>query len=105
MLIPVGAAILIFLALTFGYFTPLLKGKVIVQSDIVLNKGMAKETSDFRDQYHEEALWTNSMFGGMPTYQINVRYPNNLLQYVRAAFTLWLPSPASVVFIYLRHWI
>jgi len=100
-LIPVISAILIFIVLTFGYFTPLLKGKVIIQSDIVLNKGMAKETVDFRNQYHEEPLWTNSMFGGMPTYQINVQYPANLLQYIRAAYALWFPSPASVVFIYL----
>jgi len=100
-LVPVIAAILIFVTLTFGYFTPLLKGKVIVQSDMVLNRGMSKEINDFREQYHQEALWTNSMFGGMPAYQISIKYPANWLQYVRSLFTLWLPSPASMVFVYL----
>lgn len=100
-LVPVIAAIVIFIVLSFGYFTPVLKGKVIVQSDMVSNRGMAKELNDFRDQYHEEALWTNSMFGGMPAYQISMRYPNNLLQYVRNAFTLWFPYPANIVFVYL----
>ena len=100
-LIPVIAAIVIFIVLTLGYFSPVLKGKVIIQSDMVSNQGMAKEANDFREQYHEEALWTNSMFGGMPTYQISMRYPNNLIRYVRAAFNVWLPIPANIVFVYL----
>lgn len=100
-LVPAVTAVVIFIVLTLGYFSPVLKGKVIIQSDMVSNQGMAKETNDFREQYHQEPLWTNSMFGGMPTYQISMRYPNNLLQYVRAAFTLWLPLPANIVFVYL----
>lgn len=100
-LVPVIAAIVIFTVLSIGYFTPVLKGKVIVQSDMVSSRGMAKEVNDFREQYHEEPLWTNSMFGGMPAYQISMRYPANLLQYIRSAFTLWLPYPANTVFAYL----
>ncbi|MGQ0828317.1 MAG: hypothetical protein ACT4ON_07975 [Bacteroidota bacterium] len=100
-ILPIVAAIGIFIALTYGYFTPLLKNKVIVQSDMVSNQGMAKETNDFREQNHEEALWTNSMFGGMPTYQISITYPSNLIKHVRSAFTLWLPMPANIVFSYL----
>lgn len=100
-LLPIIAAIVIFIALTFGYFTPLLKGKVIQQSDMVLNRGMAKEINDHRDKYNEEALWTNSMFGGMPAYQISIRYPNNLVKPLRDAFMLWLPTPANIVFTYM----
>lgn len=99
--IPVVAGILIFIALTMGYFTPLLKGKVIEQSDMVLNQGMGKEVNDHRDKYHEEALWTNSMFGGMPAYQISIRYPNNLVKPLRDVFMLWLPTPANIVFTYM----
>lgn len=100
-IVPTVSAIILFIVITYGYFTPLLKGKIIVGSDMVSNAGMAKETNDFRDQYHEEALWTNSMFGGMPAYQISVRYPNNLLQYVRTGITLGMKHPANVVFTYL----
>ncbi|MDP1747134.1 MAG: hypothetical protein Q8L90_16280, partial [Bacteroidota bacterium] len=100
-LVPVIAAIVIFIVLTLGYFSPVLKGKAIIQSDMVSHKGMSKEANDFREQYQKEALWTNSMFGGMPTYQISMQYPNNLVQYVRIAFNVWLPSPANIVFIYL----
>lgn len=100
-LLPIGIGIILFAAITYVYLSPVFKGKVIVQSDIVSNAGMAKETNDFRDQYHEEALWTNSMFGGMPTYQISIRYPNNLMRYVCEALTLWMPDPAHIVFTYM----
>lgn len=100
-LIPIVAAIAIFAVLTLGYFTPLLKGKVITQSDMTLHAGMAKEISDFRDQYHEEPLWTNSMFGGMPAYQISTHYPANLTTPLFYAFMLWLPTPANMVFSYM----
>lgn len=100
-LLPVLTGIAIFIVLTFGYFTPLLKGKVIVQSDMVQNRGMAKEINDFREQNHSEALWTNSMFGGMPAYQISISYPSNLVRPVRDVFMLWFPTPANMVFSYM----
>ena len=99
--VPVIAAIVIFVSLTCVYFTPVFNGKVIVQSDMVSNQGMAKEVNDFREQYHEEPLWTNSMFGGMPAYQISMRYPGTLIAHVRSILTLGLPSTAMLVFNYL----
>ena len=99
--LPVVAAIVIFVAITYGYFTPLLKDKVIVQSDMVQNKGMSKEIIDFKAKYHKEPLWTNSMFGGMPAYQISISYPSNLITPLRNAFMLWFPTPANMVFSYM----
>lgn len=100
-ILPIITGIFIFIVLTFGYFTPLLKGKVIEQSDMTQNKGMAKAIVDHREKYHEEALWTNSMFGGMPSYQISVTYPNNLITPIRNAFMLKFPTPANMVFSYM----
>lgn len=100
-LLPIITGIVIFIVLTFGYFTPLTKGKVIVQSDMVQNKGMSKEIYDFKDKYHEEPLWTNSMFGGMPAFQIAISYPSNLLTPIRNAFMLGFPTPANMVFSYM----
>ena len=100
-LLPVIVAIIVFIVLTFGYFTPLMKGKVIVQSDMVLNRGMAKEINDFRAEHHTEPLWTNSMFGGMPAYQIAISYPSNLVTPLRSLFNLWFPTPANMVFSYM----
>lgn len=100
-ILPVVTGIVIFIVLTFGYFTPLMKGKTIVQSDMVQNRGMAKETNDYREKYNEEALWTNSMFGGMPTFQISVTYPSNLITPLRNFFMLGFPTPANMVFSYM----
>ncbi|MCK9220110.1 MAG: YfhO family protein [Bacteroidales bacterium] len=99
-LLPYGAAIVIFLLITLIYFSPLLEGKKIMQSDIVNFKGMSKEIVDFREKTGHEPLWTNSMFGGMPAYQISVKYTGNVLGYLDKILTLGLPHPANLVFLY-----
>ncbi len=63
-------------------------------------KGMSKEIVDFREKTGEEPLWTNSMFGGMPAYQISVKYNSNFLKYVDNAIDLGIPRPANFVFLY-----
>ncbi len=97
---PYLAAIVIFLVVTFAYFTPLLEGKKILQSDIVNFRGMSKEIVDFRAKTGQEPLWTNSMFGGMPAYQISANYTSNLIGHLDKVLTLGLPHPASLVFLY-----
>ena len=97
---PYLVAVIVFLTITLVYFSPLLEGKKLKQHDIAMFKGMSKEISDFREDTGEEALWTNSMFGGMPAWQISVQYKGNLLKYVDKAITLWLPYPANYVFLY-----
>ncbi len=100
-MLPIVVGVIIFIALTFGYFTPLLKGKVIKQYDMTQNRGMSKEIVDHRTKYNEEPLWTNSMFGGMPAYQISISYPSNLITPVRNLFMLGFPTPANMVFTYM----
>jgi hypothetical protein len=99
-LTPYLVAIVVFLAITFVYFSPVLEGKKLKQHDIAMWKGMSKEISDFRESTGEEALWTNSMFGGMPAWQISVKYKGNLIQYIDKIITLGLPYPANFVFLY-----
>lgn len=95
-------AIAIFLAITIAYFSPVvLGGKQIKQGDITNHIGMSKEIVDHREKTGEEVLWTNSMFGGMPAFQISVLYPGNLLQYAYKFLTLGLPHPVSIVFLYM----
>ncbi|MFH1296663.1 MAG: YfhO family protein [Bacteroidota bacterium] len=100
LLLPYIGAILIFLIITLVYFSPLLEGKRIHQSDIVQFTGMSKEIADFREKTDTEPLWTNSMFGGMPAYQISVVYKGNVLGYLDKILSLGLPHPASTVFLY-----
>lgn len=98
--IPHISAIAIFLVIIMGYFMPLLEGKKLKQSDITHWRGMSKEITDYRAETGKEALWTNSMFGGMPAYQISVQYNANLTRFIDKIFTLGLPHPAGLVFLY-----
>lgn len=98
--LPHLTAVLIFLVLTLGYFSPLLEGKKLKQPDISNWKGMSKEIVDYREKTGEEPLWTNSMFGGMPAYQISVEYKSNLIRHADNIFKLGLPHPANLVIIY-----
>ncbi len=93
-------AIVAFLIITLVYFSPVLEGKKLKQHDIEMFKGMSKEIVDHRETTGEEALWTNSMFGGMPAWQISVQYSGNLISYIDKIVTLWLPYPANYVFLY-----
>ncbi len=101
-ILPTLAAIAIFVGLTFTYFSPMLKGKVIRQGDMVSNVGMSKEVNDHREQYGEEPIWTNSMFGGMPSYLFSIRYSHGtLIPHVRTLLTLGMKSPAMILFSYM----
>lgn len=96
---PIVTAILVFIGITIAYFSPLLEGKRLDQHDINMFKGMSKEIVDFREKTGEEALWTNSMFGGMPAWQISVIYSGNLMRYFKQIVELGLPYPANAVFV------
>ncbi len=98
--LPYAAAIAIFAILTLIYFKPLLSGKELRQHDIAMHKGMSKEIADYRDKHHSEPLWTNSMFGGMPAYQVSTKYPGNWLTALDNLFKLYLPLPGGYLFLY-----
>ncbi len=88
-----------FVVVALSYFHPVLQGKVMEQGDIVQYTGMAKEQNDFRKRTGEEPYWTNSAFGGMPTYQLGAYYPHD---YVKKLDSLirFLPRPADYLFLY-----
>ena len=100
-LIPHVSAVVLFMLISLIYLSPVLEGKKIDQQDIRQFTGMSKEIVDHRAEYDEEPLWTNSMFSGMPAYQISVRYKKNLISYCSQIFKLYLPGPAGTVFLYL----
>ena len=91
--------ILGFVLVAVLYFNPVLKGKKIYQSDIVQYTGMAKQHIDFRNAYDAESYWTNSAFGGMPTYQLGAKYPHNYIKKLDLALR-FLPRPADYLFLY-----
>lgn len=96
---PHALAILGFVFVSVLYFYPVLQGKQIFQSDIVQYTGMAKEQNDFRATDHIEPYWTNSAFGGMPTYQLGAKYPHDYIGTLDDALR-FLPRPADYLFLY-----
>ena len=96
---PHALAILGFVLISLIYFYPVLQGKQIFQSDIVQYTGMAKEQNDFRASDHIEPYWTNSAFGGMPTYQLGAKYPHDYIGMIDDALR-FLPRPADYLFLY-----
>jgi len=93
-------ALALFIVAALAYFTPVLQGKVIFQSDIAQYTGMAKEQIDFKKRTGEEPYWTNSAFGGMPTFQLGAQYPHNYIKKLDLALR-FLPRPADYLFLYL----
>jgi len=92
-------AILGFILISVMYFSPVLQGKKIQQSDITQYIGMAKEQNDFRATYESEPYWTNGAFGGMPTYQLGAKYPHNYIKVLDESLR-FLPRPADYLFLY-----
>ncbi|MFM1755217.1 MAG: hypothetical protein RL621_101 [Bacteroidota bacterium] len=93
-------AVIVFAIVAIVYCKPALEGKVLQQSDITQFKGMAQDALQYREQYGHTPLWTNSMFGGMPTYQITgvVGYAYSI-GILDRLFTLYLPEPISLFFL------
>lgn len=96
---PHALAIFGFVLISLIYFYPVLQGKQIFQSDIAQYTGMAKEQNDFRASDHVEPFWTNSAFGGMPTYQLGAKYPHDYIGMIDDALR-FLPRPADYLFLY-----
>jgi hypothetical protein len=98
-LLPHLIVLLLFVIASLAYFNPVLQGKKIFQSDIVQYTGMAKQQNDYRKATGEETYWTNSAFGGMPTYQLGAKYPHNYIKKLDLALR-FLPRPADYLFLY-----
>ena len=98
-ILPHGVAILVFITFALVYFSPLFTGYNLIQSDVKQFKGMSKEIVDQRVMENEDPLWTNSMFGGMPAYQISVLHSNNYINTIDQILKLGLPRPAGILFI------
>lgn len=99
-LLPHILVLLGFVIISLAYFSPVLQGKKIFQSDIMHYIGEAKQQTDFRAETATETYWTNSVFGGMPTYQLGAKYPNNFIKKLDLALRI-LPRPADYLLLYL----
>lgn len=87
-----------FIVLAIAYANPIISGKALIQPDIVHYKGGAKELLDYRDNNLGETYWSNSMFGGMPTYQIGAQFKGDVIKNIDNVLN-FLPKPANYLFL------
>jgi len=93
-------AVAVFLIVAVIYCKPALEGKVLQQSDVTQWKGMAQDALEYRQKNGITPLWTNSMFGGMPTYQITgIPVSAYSIGGLDALFTLKLTEPVGLFFL------
>lgn len=98
-LLPHLLGIVLFYLIVVLYFSPMVfDGKIIFQGDILQWEGSAKAVLDHRESTGEQALWTNSMFGGMPSYFISLEFPGDITNAVISVLTLGLPHPINGLF-------
>ena len=98
-IIPFLITFLTFVIVSLAYFSPVLEGKKLFQSDIAQFRGMSKEVQEFRAENGTEPYWTNRAFGGMPTYQLSTYYPNDYIKKIDNLLR-FLPRPADYLFLY-----
>lgn len=101
--LPDVLAVLLFAVLSFAYFFPAdTEGRILYQHDASAGRGSGQEIADYRARTGETPRWTNTLFCGMPTYQIAPSYDSSgILSTVETAYHLWLPDYVWYVFAYL----
>lgn len=101
--LPDVVVVLVFAIISFAYFlVPVTQGKILFQHDASAGVGSAQELTEYQNRTGETTRWTNSIFGGMPTYQMSPSYQStDGLSQVMNAYHLWLPDNVWFLFAYL----
>ena len=96
-------AVLLFAVISFAYFFPAdIEGRILYRHDSSAGRGAGQEAAEYQQRTGERTRWTNSLFGGMPTYQMAPAYNSTtVLTKVEKAYHLWLPENVWYVFAYL----
>ena len=88
----------VFILFALLYANPIFQGQELIQHDIVQYKGGAKELLDYRAEFGKETYWSDSMFGGMPTYQMGAQFRGDFIKQVDNVLN-FLPKPANYLFL------
>ena len=102
-LIPDMVAVVVFAVISFVYFCPAVtEGRILSQHDSVAGIGAGQESKEYLERTGERTRWTNSIFGGMPTYQMAPSYDStDLLKGIENLYHLYLPTYVWYVFVML----
>ena len=89
-----------FAVLSMIFYSPLLDGKKLYQSDINQYEAMSREIQENRDNISDEIYWIDNAFGGMPTFQLGAKFAYDILSPFHLLFR-FIPRPAHTLFLYL----
>ena len=89
-----------FAVVSLIFYSPLLDGKRLFQSDINQYEGMSREITENRDAFSDEIYWIDNAFGGMPTFQLGAKFDYDVLAPIHMLFR-FIPRPAHTLFLYL----
>lgn len=102
-LIPDFIAVILFAIISYAYFSPAVtEGRILAQHDAVAGIGSGQEQKEYLEKTGERTRWTNSIFGGMPTYQMSPSYDStDVLSFIQKVYRLFLPTYVWYVFVML----
>ena len=102
-ILPDIVVIILFAVISFAYFFPAVtEGRILSQHDSVAGIGAGEEAKEYLERTGERTRWTNSIFGGMPTYQMAPSYDStDTLKGVEKLYHLYLPNYVWYVFVML----
>lgn len=100
-LLPDIIAILVFITISYIYFFPAVhEGRILFQHDMIAGAGAGQEAKVYHEEHGERTRWTNSIFGGMPTYQISPSYDSTQpLTFIQQIYHLFLPNYVWHIFV------
>ena len=94
----VSIAVMAVIAVAF-FYPDNFNGNSLRQADMQQGFANGHEAQEYYEQTGDKALWTNSLFGGMPTFQISPSYESNsLFDWLNDVYGLWLPAPSNLLF-------
>ena len=101
--LPDAIVVALFAVISFAYFlVPVSQGKILFRHDSQASVGLGQELTEYEQRTGEVTRWTNSLFSGMPTYQISPAYSStDGLSTAMSAYHLWLPDYVWFLFAYL----
>lgn len=101
--LPDAIVVALFAVISFAYFlVPVSQGKILFRHDSQASVGLGQELTEYEQRTGEVTRWTNSLFSGMPTYQISPAYSStDGLSAAMSAYHLWLPDYVWFLFAYL----
>lgn len=102
-ILPDIVVVILFAVISFAYFFPAaIEGRILSQHDSVAGIGAGEEAKEYLERTGERTRWTNSIFGGMPTYQMSPSYDStDTLKGIEKIYHLYLPDYVWYVFVML----